>query len=157
MLKFRTMIAAAASQEQEDIVQRETYSRELIAAAQPDPDTKLFRAKQDPRVTTIGKFLRTLSIDELPQLVNVIRGEMSLVGPRPALQWEAELLTDDQCRRFMVPPGMTGLWQVSGRNRVSSLDMIMLDLEYVDRLSPWLDLSVLARTPWAVLYQRYTR
>lgn len=157
MWKFRTMIAASPSQGAECHLQREIYSRELIAGAQPDPGTKLFRAKQDSRVTTVGSFLRLFSIDELPQLVNVIRGEMSLVGPRPALPWEAEMLTGDQRRRHAVPPGMTGLWQVSGRNRVSSLEMIMIDLEYVDRFSLWLDLTVLARTPWAVLFQRYTR
>lgn len=157
MLKFRTMICALPTQQQEDRVQRQVYYSELIAGAQPDPDTGLFRTKQDPRVTKIGEFLRLLSIDELPQLVNVIRGEMSLVGPRPALQWEAEMLTADQRRRHAVPPGMTGLWQVSGRNRISSLDMIKIDLRYVERLSLWLDLWILARTPWAVLFQRYTR
>jgi lipopolysaccharide/colanic/teichoic acid biosynthesis glycosyltransferase len=157
MLKFRTMICAPPTQQQEDIIQRQVYYRELIAGAQPDPDTGLFRTKQDPRVTKIGEFLRLFSIDELPQLMNVVRGEMSLVGPRPALQWEAEMLTADQRRRHAVPPGMTGLWQVSGRNRISSLDMIKIDLEYVERLSLWLDLWVLARTPWVVLFQRYTR
>ena len=156
MLKFRTMLCSP-SREEEDLAQREVYFLELVAGAQPDPETRLYRTEQDPRVTTIGKFLRIFSIDELPQLINVIRGEMSLVGPRPALQWEAQMLTGEQRRRHAIPPGMTGLWQVLGRNRISSLDMIKLDLEYVDHFSFWLDLSILIRTPWAVLFQRYTR
>ena len=155
MLKFRTMYQL--SRGEGDFAQREAYYRELAGSAEKDPETELFRPRADPRVTPVGRALRLLSIDELPQLVNVLRGEMSLVGPRPALLWEAQALTAEQWRRHAVPPGMTGLWQVYARNRVSSLDMIRLDLEYVDRLSIWLDLRLLLLTPRAVLFDRHTR
>ena len=106
----------------------------------------------DPRVTRLGGFLRRSSLDELPQLVNVVRGEMSLVGPRPLLVCDlARFPKRDQMRRFSVPPGLTGLWQVSGRSATSDQERIRLDLEYVDRWSLWLDLKILARTLPAVL------
>lgn len=155
MFKFRTMYQSF--REEHDLSQREAYYRELVGSAEPDSATALFRPRVDPRVTPLGRLLRLFSIDELPQLVNVLRGEMSLVGPRPALLWEAQALTAEQWRRHAVPPGMTGLWQVFGRNRVSSLDMIRLDLEYVDRLSIRLDLRLLLLTPRAVLFDRHTR
>jgi lipopolysaccharide/colanic/teichoic acid biosynthesis glycosyltransferase len=105
----------------------------------------------------IGRFLRKCSIDELPQLLNVIRGDMSLVGPRPATPSEVDLFTPQQRRRHECPPGITGLWQVNGRNRVSSREMLDLDLVYVERSSLLLDLRILLRTPRAVLLDRYTR
>ena len=153
MFKFRTMHDAAA----DDAAERDLIVRELRGDAVPAADTNLFRPRSDPRVTSVGKFLRLMSIDELPQIFNVLRGEMSLVGPRPALPWEVDLFTIEQRRRHACLPGITGLWQVSGRNRLSSLEMIALDLEYVDRRSLWLDLSILLRTPKAVLLDRHTR
>jgi lipopolysaccharide/colanic/teichoic acid biosynthesis glycosyltransferase len=97
-------------------------------------------------VTPIGQWLRRTSLDELPQLINVLRGEMSLVGPRPALAWEARLYRDDERLRFDVLPGITGLWQVSGRNRLPMRQALALDVEYVRRQNLWLDLVILVRT-----------
>jgi lipopolysaccharide/colanic/teichoic acid biosynthesis glycosyltransferase len=153
MLKFRTM----RGQPEDEAGSQEAIRRELSGEALPDADTKLYRPHSDTRVTPIGGFLRRYSIDELPQLINVIRGDMSLVGPRPALPSEVELFTHEQRRRHACLPGLTGLWQVSGRNRLTSRDMLQLDLTYVERISFWLDLGILLRTPRAVLFQRYTR
>lgn len=110
-----------------------------------------FKLRDDPRVTPLGRWLRRLSLDELPQLVNVLRGEMSLVGPRPPLPSEVARYERHQLRRLSVRPGMTGLWQVSGRADLPFERWIELDLEYVDRWSLWLDLRLLARTVPAVL------
>jgi lipopolysaccharide/colanic/teichoic acid biosynthesis glycosyltransferase len=104
-----------------------------------------------------GRLVRRYSLDELPQLLNVLRGEMSLVGPRPSLPWEVELYTPEQRRRHDCLPGMTGLWQVSGRNRLSMQEMLALDLEYVERRSLLLDLRILWRTPAVVLSGGNTR
>jgi lipopolysaccharide/colanic/teichoic acid biosynthesis glycosyltransferase len=100
----------------------------------------------DPRVTRVGRVLRRTSLDELPQLINVIRGEMSLVGPRPDVPYSVEHYEARHHRRFEVLPGMTGLWQVSGRSTVDVRQMLELDLEYVDRWSLRLDVKILMRT-----------
>ncbi len=105
----------------------------------------------DPRVTAPGRWLRRYSIDELPQLVNVLRGDMSLVGPRPPLPHEVAQYDTAMARRLRVRPGMTGLWQVSGRSNLSWSEAIRLDLYYVDNWSMLQDLSILARTLTAVL------
>jgi lipopolysaccharide/colanic/teichoic acid biosynthesis glycosyltransferase len=105
-------------------------------------------------VTRPGRFIRRFSLDELPQLVNVVRGEMSLVGPRPPLPTEVELYEDDMLRRLNVLPGMTGLWQVSGRSDLSWEDTVRLDLYYVDNWSMVQDLLILARTVSAVVSSR---
>jgi lipopolysaccharide/colanic/teichoic acid biosynthesis glycosyltransferase len=106
----------------------------------------LFKLEADPRVTRLGGWLRRSSLDELPQLINVLKGEMSLVGPRPVLSWEADLFGEPYQRRFAVKPGMTGLWQVSGRNRLSMREALELDVEYVTRWSFMFDLVILFRT-----------
>ncbi len=111
----------------------------------------LFKMPDDPRITRIGAFIRRFSIDELPQLLNVLRGEMSLVGPRPQQAWEVELYTDWEGHRLRVRPGMTGLWQVSGRSRLSFEEAIRLDLYYVDNWSMVSDVLIMARTVGAVL------
>ncbi|WP_226913515.1 sugar transferase [Gephyromycinifex aptenodytis] len=111
----------------------------------------LFKMKNDPRITRVGAFLRRYSIDELPQLLNVLRGEMSLVGPRPPLAREVEEYEPDAIRRLHAVPGMTGLWQVSGRSDLSWDESLRLDLRYVDNWSPMLDLWILVRTVRAVL------
>ncbi len=117
-------------------------------------DHVLFKSTSDPRVTRPGRFIRRFSLDELPQLWNVVRGEMSLVGPRPPLQSEVEQYEDDMLRRLNVLPGMTGLWQVSGRSDLSWEDTVRLDLYYVDNWSMVQDLLILARTVSAVLASR---
>jgi lipopolysaccharide/colanic/teichoic acid biosynthesis glycosyltransferase len=110
--------------------------------------------KDDPRVTPVGRFMRRFSLDELPQVINVIRGEMSIVGPRPPLPDEAAVYPQHACKRLEVLPGLTGLWQVSGRSDLSFDEMIELDLFYIDNWSVMFDLSVIARTIPAVLSSR---
>jgi lipopolysaccharide/colanic/teichoic acid biosynthesis glycosyltransferase len=110
----------------------------------------VFKMEHDPRVTPLGRWLRRFSLDELPQLWNVARGEMSLVGPRPPLPEEVERYDRWQRRRLSMKPGITCLWQVRGRNRLPFETWMKLDLEYIDRWSPWLDLKILLRTAWVV-------
>jgi Undecaprenyl-phosphate galactose phosphotransferase WbaP len=108
------------------------------------------KLKNDPRVTTIGHILRSTSLDELPQLWNVIRGDMSLVGPRPIVEDEIEKYGEIYRQYLLVPPGITGIWQVSGRNNISYQERIELDRYYVQNWSPWLDFHLLMRTVWIV-------
>ncbi|MGK9170253.1 sugar transferase [Inquilinus limosus] len=145
MLKLRTMYVGS-----DDSAFREFNIRELRGEAVPSDDG-IYKLKNDPRVLPVGRFLRRYSVDELPQLINVLRGEMSLVGPRPSLPWEVELYTPEQRRRHECLPGVTGLWQVSGRNRLSVQQMLELDLIYVEQRSLLLDLKILWRTLPAVL------
>lgn len=119
-----------------------------------EKDDVLFKIQLDPRVTRLGRLLRTYSLDELPQLWNVVRGDMSLVGPRPALPSEVAQYDIDPRRRLVVKPGVTGLWQVSGRSDLSWADSVRLDLKYVDNWSLGLDVSILVRTVRAVLGHR---
>jgi lipopolysaccharide/colanic/teichoic acid biosynthesis glycosyltransferase len=109
----------------------------------------------DPRITRVGRMLRRLSIDELPQLWNVVRGDMSLIGPRPTLAYQVERYTPRQRRRLEVKPGITGWAQIHGRARLPWDERIELDLWYVEHRSPWLDLKILARTPRALLAGTY--
>jgi len=109
----------------------------------------------DPRITRAGRILRRLSIDELPQLWNVVRGEMSLIGPRPTLAYQVERYTPRQRRRLDVKPGITGWAQIHGRARIPWEDRIELDVWYVEHRSPWLDLKILARTPLALFAGTY--
>lgn len=117
-------------------------------------DAVLFKSREDPRITPLGRLLRRYSLDELPQLINVVRGDMTLIGPRPALPGEVEQYTQDVHRRFAVAPGLTGLWQVSGRSDLSWDETVRLDLTYVDNWSLALDLDILRRTARAVLGHR---
>jgi exopolysaccharide biosynthesis polyprenyl glycosylphosphotransferase len=111
----------------------------------------LWKMQDDPRVTRVGRFIRRYSLDELPQLVNVLRAEMSLVGPRPQQEWEAALYTSVTQRRLLVRPGMTGLWQVSGRSDLSCEEAVRLDISYVENWSLLADLEILVKTLRAVL------
>jgi lipopolysaccharide/colanic/teichoic acid biosynthesis glycosyltransferase len=148
--KFRTMKQDASPE-----VHR-AFVLSLIAGEQPaQQDGKpRFKLASDPRVTRFGAFLRRTSLDELPQLWNVVRGDMSLVGPRPALAYEVEHYPHDWFDRFAVKPGLTGLWQVSGRSELTVPDMIALDLEYVRRRSFWMNVWILLRTVPVVLSSR---
>jgi lipopolysaccharide/colanic/teichoic acid biosynthesis glycosyltransferase len=143
MYKFRSMRTGAS-----DAIHRDYVSRMLTGDCRPvlANDTGLYKLERDPRVTPLGAWLRKTSLDELPQLVNIVRGDMSLVGPRPVLAWEAELFSEEARARFRTRPGLTGLWQVSGRNRLTMPQALELDIEYVRRQSLWLDLTILART-----------
>jgi lipopolysaccharide/colanic/teichoic acid biosynthesis glycosyltransferase len=118
--------------------------------AQNEADGAIFKMRDDPRVTPVGRVLRKLSIDELPQLINVLRGEMSLVGPRPLPMRDNGLMEATAKRRHVVLPGITGMWQVSGRSDTSFDDMIDLDFTYIDSWSFWLDVKILCRTVKAV-------
>jgi lipopolysaccharide/colanic/teichoic acid biosynthesis glycosyltransferase len=114
----------------------------------------LFKIRDDPRVTRVGRVLRRLSIDELPQLFNVLRGQMSLVGPRPLPVRDYELLEEWHKARYHVLPGMTGLWQISGRSGLSFDDLVRLDFTYLENWSIWLDVSIILKTIPAVLGRR---
>jgi lipopolysaccharide/colanic/teichoic acid biosynthesis glycosyltransferase len=111
----------------------------------------VFKIRHDPRVTRVGRILRRTSLDELPQLVNVMLGQMSLVGPRPPLPEEAEKYTADDRVRLTVKPGLTCLWQIRGRSTCTFTQWMAYDREYVERLSPWLDVTILLQTVWAVV------
>lgn len=141
MLKFRSMFVDAES-------------RLAELHADNEASGPLFKIKDDPRVTRAGKWLRKYSVDEFPQLINVMRGEMSLVGPRPPLPQEVEKYSTNDWRRLAVVPGMTGLWQVSGRSSLTFEEMVRLDLFYIENWSVALDLTLLFRTIPAVLFAR---
>lgn len=145
-LKFRTMIVDA------DTGVHEGHLTRLMTSA--GPMTKL-DTTGDPRVLPGGMWLRLLGLDELPQVINVLRGEMSLVGPRPCLPYEYSQYSARHRRRFETPPGLTGLWQVSGKNRTTFEEMIDLDVTYIARRSLWLDLKIIFKTIPALLVQTY--
>ncbi|MDP9496839.1 MAG: sugar transferase, partial [Actinomycetota bacterium] len=117
-------------------------------------DGLLFKIRDDPRVTPVGRWLRRFSLDEVPQLLNVVRGDMSLVGPRPPLPREVEQYGADVRRRLLVKPGLTGLWQVSGRSDLSWDESVRLDLHYVENWSLALDVMIIWKTVFAVLQRR---
>jgi exopolysaccharide biosynthesis polyprenyl glycosylphosphotransferase len=151
LLKFRTMRTANS-----DAIHR-NYVRQWIrpsdgAAATGNGTGPVFKLTADPRVTPVGRWLRRFSIDELPQLINVLRGEMSLIGPRPALPYEVECYEDWHRRRLEAPPGITGLWQVSGRNHLSFEEMVRLDIQYIEDWSLGQDLAILFRTVPAMIH-----
>jgi lipopolysaccharide/colanic/teichoic acid biosynthesis glycosyltransferase len=148
MLKLRSMYADNDDRTHRDFVTTMLSAEEAEEAGEEVParNNALFKLTGDPRVTPLGAWLRRTSLDELPQLINVLRGDMSLVGPRPMLPWEAQLLAAPYRRRFTVKPGITGLWQVKGRSRLSMRTALELDVEYTRRRSVLLDLSILART-----------
>jgi exopolysaccharide biosynthesis polyprenyl glycosylphosphotransferase len=141
MLKFRTMVADAAA-------------RQKQLEAENEAEGALFKIREDPRVTRVGKFLRRFSLDEIPQVGNVVKGEMSLVGPRPLPLRDHRLLEDWHRARYRVLPGMTGLWQISGRSGLSFDDLVRLDFTYLENWSIWLDISIIVKTIPAVIARR---
>ena len=150
-LKFRSMYI------NNDASVHAKYVRELIAGqaerkASNGNGEGVYKLTGDARITTVGKFLRRTSLDELPQFLNVFMGQMSLVGPRPPIDYEVEAYDLWHRRRLLeAKPGITGLWQVNGRSRVKFDDMVRLDLTYARTWSPWLDFKILMRTPRAVV------
>jgi exopolysaccharide production protein ExoY len=136
-LKFRTMVRRA------DLVLAEVFEKDPRTKEEWERDHKL---RNDPRVLRIGQLLRQTSLDELPQLLNVLRGEMHLVGPRPVVVQEIPRYGDKKRHYFAVKPGMTGLWQVSGRNNLTYAQRVALDARYVETRTVWMDLRILART-----------
>jgi exopolysaccharide biosynthesis polyprenyl glycosylphosphotransferase len=147
VLKFRTMFESVSEDSHREFMTERLTKCYSITGGQ----NNLHKLKDDPRVTPTGRWLRRYSLDELPQLFNVIRGDMSLVGPRPGLAFEVALYEDWQRRRLDARPGMTGLWQVSGRSRLSPQDMIRLDVQYVETWSLVRDIIILLRTGPALL------
>jgi len=141
MLKFRTMVEGASER------QDELEERNEAAGA-------LFKIRRDPRVTRVGRLLRKLSLDELPQLLNVLRGQMSLVGPRPLPLRDYARLDEWHRKRYLVLPGITGLWQISGRSNLTFDDLVRLDFYYIENWSIWLDISILFKTPFVILSGR---
>jgi lipopolysaccharide/colanic/teichoic acid biosynthesis glycosyltransferase len=140
VLKFRTMRHEA------DAAVHRDYVHSLIARPEAAERGQLYKLSVDNRITRVGRFLRSWSLDELPQLVNVLRGEMALVGPRPVIPYEVERYPERYLPRFTVKPGLTGLWQVSGRNERTYEEMVRFDIEYARQASLLLDLRILAKT-----------
>lgn len=133
MYKFRSMVNNA-----EELLQKLQHQNE-----QSGP---VFKIKDDPRITKVGKFIRKTSIDELPQLINVLKGDMSLVGPRPPIPHEVEQYTPYQMQRLLVRPGLTCIWQVSGRNNIGFDDWVEMDIEYIKTRNLWLDTKLIFKT-----------
>ena len=148
MFKLRTMVSDA-----DEAVHVERIAR-YVRGEVADGRGPAFKPDDDPRITRIGRLLRAWSLDELPQLLNVVRGDMSLVGPRPVPPYEADNFTPVQLRRFTTRPGLTGLWQISGRSELSFDEAVARDLEYVDRQSLWFDSRILLRTLSIVLTRK---
>jgi len=139
LLKFRSMVVDAEE-------------RKKDLAALNEMDGPVFKVRNDPRVTPVGRFIRKMSIDELPQLINVLKGEMSLVGPRPPLVDEVDQYEWLHRRRLSIKPGITCLWQVNGRNSVPYVQWMEMDKEYIENWSIWLDIKILCRTLPVVLF-----
>jgi len=152
LLKLRTMRTDCS-----DAVHRKYVAQwiQTNGAAQPEAHgATVYKLGNDPRISTLGRWLRRFSIDELPQLFNVLYGDMSLIGPRPAIPYELELYQERHRHRLDAPPGITGLWQVSGRNRLSFEEMVQLDIEYIEDWSLGGDMGILLRTLPAMLQGR---
>ncbi len=145
MLKFRSMSADATPEA------HYRYVTQLATSGAGPGNGELRKLTEDRRVTRVGSLIRKTSIDEWPQLLNVLTGQMSIVGPRPAVAYELEFYRPEHFERFKVHPGITGLWQVSGRNRLGFNEMLDLDVEYVRSYGPLRDLGLIVRTPLAIV------
>jgi lipopolysaccharide/colanic/teichoic acid biosynthesis glycosyltransferase len=150
--KFRTMYHNADA-----TPHREYFKQYLRGAPAPGQPGDIYKLRRDPRITPIGGVLRRLGLDELPQLINVVKGDMSLVGPRPPLAYEVEHYSQYHLQRLAVKPGITGLWQIRGRDVVDFETMVAMDLEYIERQSLALDLALLLLTIPAVVWAYFTR
>ncbi|UUZ93044.1 sugar transferase [Paenibacillus sp. P25] len=141
MYKFRSMVWNA-----EELLKNLMDKNEIQGA--------MFKMKDDPRITKVGRFLRVTSLDELPRLWNVLKGDMSLVGPRPPAPREVEQYTSYDKQRLTVTPGCTGLWQVSGRNGLSFQQMVELDLYYIQNRTLWFDIKLITKTFWIMIFPK---
>ena len=135
--KFRSMVVDAEAILQKDAAMREKFGEN-------------FKLKEDPRVTPVGQFLRESSLDELPQLFNVLRGDMSLIGPRPVVPAELERYGESGNKLLSVTPGLSGMWQASGRSDTSYTERVAMDMDYIERRTVWLDIKLIAKTAIAV-------
>jgi lipopolysaccharide/colanic/teichoic acid biosynthesis glycosyltransferase len=149
--KFRSMVANADAKLHQAYVQAFIKNDNAAMAAAQGTETHVRKLVKDPRITRVGKWLRKSSLDELPQLWNILKGDMSLVGPRPSIPYEVETYEPWHRRRLDAKPGLTGLWQVTARSSANFDEAVELDIEYIDRQSIWLDLWILVKTPLAVL------
>ena len=152
MIKFRSMRVNADSTPHKEYVQslikQNTRPRDL------GKETLKLEAEADSRITGLGKFLRSFGLDELPQLINVLKGEMSIVGPRPSLDYELEVYEEWHKQRLAVLPGITGVWQVTAHNSVPFNEMVQIDMDYIQNASLWLDLKVMLLTPIEMLKKK---
>lgn len=150
MIKFRSMRVNADTSPHKEYVQalikQNTRPRDL--------GRETLKLQADPRVTGLGKILRSFGLDELPQLINVLKGEMSIVGPRPSLDYEVEVYEEWHKQRLAVLPGITGVWQVTAHNSVSFDEMVQIDLAYIQKANLWLDLKVMLLTPIEMLKKK---
>jgi lipopolysaccharide/colanic/teichoic acid biosynthesis glycosyltransferase len=157
--KFRTMYenndSAIHRQFVQALIRDDMTAIEKLQGTDTDPKKK-FKLQNDPRVTKVGHFLRKTSLDEIPQLINVIKGEMSLVGPRPAIRYEVDIYSDTHRQRLNAQPGITGLWQVMARSSVSFEEMVRLDVEYIKKQSLWLDIKLLVLTLSVIVKKKGT-
>jgi lipopolysaccharide/colanic/teichoic acid biosynthesis glycosyltransferase len=154
MYKFRTMRVSSDVGIHKDAFKRFAEGRPVSVKNENGVAVPVYKVVDDPRVTRVGRLLRKTGLDEVPQLLNVLRGEMSIVGPRPSQDYEYAYYNEQQRRRFSVLPGITGLHQVTARSNVPFDEMVRLDLEYVDTRSTWLDLRIMAKTVWVALTGR---
>ncbi|NUN94698.1 MAG: sugar transferase [Candidatus Omnitrophica bacterium] len=154
MFKFRSMRVDA------DAKRHEEFMKKVIQEGQGEVDQEtgkpVFKEKDDPRITRVGRFIRRYSIDELPQIFNVLRGEMSIVGPRPPVPYEVAMYREHHLPRMSAKPGITGVWQVSGRNAVSFDDMVLMDITYMENWSILTDIKIILQTIPVVLFPKDT-
>jgi lipopolysaccharide/colanic/teichoic acid biosynthesis glycosyltransferase len=149
--KFRSMVQDADPSMHRAFVKAFIHNDQKRMAQVQDEETQTRKLVNDPRVTRVGRFLRRTSLDELPQLWNVVKGDMSLVGPRPPIPYEVDEYSQWQCRRLETKPGLTGLWQVTARSSADFDEMVKLDIDYIENQSFGLDIRILFETPFAVL------
>lgn len=147
--KFRTMVAGGDNTAHKQWL--EQFVKQDAAFAEDESGKKVFKVVNDPRITSVGRTLRKLSLDEVPQMLNVLGGDMSLVGPRPPVPYEYEHYDAYAKQRLSVPPGITGLYQVTARSQVGFSGMVAIDLDYIRRRSLWLDFQIMLKTPVVML------
>ncbi len=149
--KFRTMFVNQDNSLHKKAIANFVQGKSLDTIEKDGQEVAVYKITRDPRVTPIGRFLRKSGLDEIPQLMNVLRGELSLVGPRPPLIYEYEHYTERHKRRLDVLPGITGLYQVTARSQVPFEKMVDIDLEYIRKRSYWFDLKIILMTPWVLI------
>ncbi len=149
--KFRTMYQNNDNTLHKQAIVRFVAGQALSIVNKDGTEIPVYKLTRDPRVTPFGQILRKTGLDEVPQFINVLRGEMSVVGPRPPMYYEYEHYTEQHKRRLGVLPGITGLYQVMARSQVTFEDMVSLDLEYIEHRSLWLDLKIILMTPWVMI------
>ena len=151
LYKFRTMYVNIDDAQHREAIARFVEGKALDVIEKDGIEVPVYKLTRDPRVTPVGRFLRKTGLDEIPQLINVLRSELALVGPRPPLDYEYERYTNRHKRRLEVLPGITGLYQVTARSQVPFERMIEIDLDYVQRRSYWFDLKIMLLTPWVLI------